>query len=116
GVAIVATFVREALADPAVNFVATMPGSHGVAIALVAELVIAFILMLTVLFVSNAPSLARFTGVFAGCLVATFITFEAPFSGMSMNPARTFGSAFVGHLWTALWIYFVAPVLAMQFA
>ena len=49
-------------------------------------------------------------------LVATYITFEAPFSGMSMNPARTFGSAFVGQMWTALWIYFVAPVLAMQLA
>jgi len=33
-----------------------------------------------------------------------------------MNPARTFGSAFVGHLWTGLWIYFTAPVLAMQLA
>ncbi len=79
-------------------------------------MVIAFILMTTVLLVSNTPSLARFTGIFAGCLVATYITFEAPLSGMSMNPARTFGSAFVGHLWTALWIYFLAPVLAMQLA
>jgi aquaporin Z len=35
---------------------------------------------------------------------------------MSMNPARTFSSAFVGHLWTGLWIYFIAPVLAMQLA
>jgi aquaporin Z len=33
-----------------------------------------------------------------------------------MNPARTFGSAFVGHLWTGLWIYFTAPVMAMQLA
>jgi len=35
---------------------------------------------------------------------------------MSMNPARTFAPAFVGHLWTGLWIYFTAPVLAMQLA
>jgi hypothetical protein len=35
---------------------------------------------------------------------------------MSMNPARTFGSAFVGHLWTGLWIYFTAPIIAMQLA
>ena len=70
----------------------------------------------TVLHVSNTPHLWRYTGVFAGCLVATYITFEAPISGMSMNPARTFGSAYVGHLWTALWIYFTAPVVAMQLA
>src|SRR5262249_37640676 len=49
-------------------------------------------------------------------LVATYITLESPLSGMSMNPARTFGSAFVGHLWIGLWIYFTAPVLAMQLA
>jgi aquaporin Z len=41
---------------------------------------------------------------------------EAPFSGMSMNPARTFGSAITASLWTGWWIYFVAPVLAMQLA
>jgi len=35
---------------------------------------------------------------------------------MSMNPARTFASAYVGHLWTALWVYFTAPVIAMQLA
>src|SRR5438876_948134 len=77
---------------------------------------IAFVLMSVVLRVSNTPHIARYTGLFAGALVATYITLEAPFSGMSMNPARTFGSAFVGHLWTGLWIYFTAPVLAMQLA
>jgi len=59
---------------------------------------------------------ARFTGLITGLLVAAFITFEAPLSGMSMNPARTFGSAVVGQVWTGLWIYFTAPVLAMQLA
>ena len=116
GVFVVALFARAALSHPTVNFVATLPGHTGVAIAFVAEFVIAFILMTVVLHVSNTPHLARYTGIFAGCLVATYITFEAPFSGMSMNPARTFGSAFVGHLWTGLWIYFTAPVIAMQLA
>lgn len=41
---------------------------------------------------------------------------EAPISGMSMNPARSLGSAVVGHLWTALWIYLTAPLIAMRFA
>jgi len=42
-----------------------------------------------------------------------FITFEAPLSGMSLNPARTFGSALVASQWNALWLYFVAPPLGM---
>ena len=116
GVTIVALFAHEALAHPTVNFVATLPGPRGAEVAFAAEVLIAFVLMTTVLIVSNTPHLARFTGIFAGCLVATFITFEAPFSGMSMNPARTFGSAYTGHLWTALWVYFTAPVIAMQLA
>ena len=58
----------------------------------------------------------RFTGVIAGALVATFITLEAPLSGMSMNPARTFGSALPGRVWDALWIYFTAPPLGMLLA
>ena len=116
GVVVVALFARMMLAHPAVNYVATLPGPAGLWVAFFAELVIAFVLMSVVLRVSNTPHLARFTGLFAGALVATYITFEAPLSGMSMNPARTFGSALAGHLWTGLWIYFTAPVLAMQLA
>src|SRR5207249_4530206 len=106
GVFAVAVFIREALSHPAVNYAATLPGPHGIIVAFVAEFAIAFVLMSVVLRVSNTPHIARYTGLFAGALVATYITLEAPFSGMSMNPARTFGSAFVGHLWTGLWIYF----------
>src|SRR5213595_3307138 len=116
GVFVVTLVARTMLSHPAVKYVATLPGPHGMAIAFIAELIIAFTLMTVVLNVSNTPHLARFTGIFAGCLVAIYITLEAPFSGMSMNPARTFGSAFPGHLWTGLWIYFIAPVLAMQLA
>jgi len=116
GVLLVSQFARMAMAHPTVNFVATLPGPRGVWIAFVAELVIAFILMSAVLRVSNTPHLSRYTALLAGALVATFITFESPLSGMSMNPARTFGSAFGGQLWTGLWIYFTAPIIAMQFA
>jgi aquaporin Z len=116
GLALFGVFAREFLAHPSVRYVATLPGPGGVWIAFAAEFLIAFILMTTVLVVSNTPHLARWTGIFAGCLVATYITFEAPHSGMSMNPARTFGSALTGSLWNGLWVYFTAPVLAMQLA
>jgi aquaporin Z len=86
----------------AINHAATTPGLAGPQVAFVAEAVIACGLMLTVLTVSNTPKLARFTGCFAGLLVALYITFEAPLSGMSMNPARTFASALPSGIWTAL--------------
>jgi aquaporin Z len=71
------------------------------------------LLMTVVLTVSNTPRLARWTGVFAGGCVALFIAFEAPLSGMSMNPARTFASALAANDWTAFWLYVVAPPLGM---
>jgi len=116
GVMVVACLAKAMLAHTTVNYVATLPGPDGIGVAFIAELFIAFGLMTMVLWVSNTPHLARYTGIFAGCLVAVYITFEAPFSGMSMNPARTFASAYVGQLWTALWVYFTAPVIAMQLA
>jgi len=72
--------------------------------------------MLMILIVTNTPKLARWTGVFAGTLVALYITFEAPYSGMSINPARTVASALPSGVWTAGWIYFVAPVGGMLLA
>jgi aquaporin Z len=101
------------LADPATHFAATVPGAAGIAVAFLAEVVISFLLMSVVLRVSNHQRFARYTGVCAGILVACFITFEGPLSGMSMNPARTLGSALFARDWTALWIYFVAPPAGM---
>lgn len=105
-----------ALADPAVSFVVTKPGSSGVTVAFVAEAAIAFGLMTVVLRTLGAPRLERYTGLAAAVLVAVYITVEAPLSGMSMNPARTFGSAFVAGDWTAVWVYFSAPVVGMLVA
>lgn len=116
GVLIAAVLVREWIAHPAVNYVATVPGAYGPGAAFLAELLISFGLMTVVLTVSNTPRLARYTGLFAGAVVATFISLEAPFSGMSMNPARTFGPAAVAQIWTALWVYFTAPPLGMLLA
>jgi aquaporin Z len=116
GIAIAAMFIHGALADPSVNYAVTAPGPAGEWIAFFAEFFIALGLMLILLFVSNTPGLSAWTGVCAGCLIAVYITFEAPFSGMSMNPARTFGSAIAASYWKGIWIYFVAPVAAMQLA
>jgi aquaporin Z len=99
-------------AHPAVAFAATVPGAAGPAIAFAAETAISFVLMAAVLLLANGAA-ARWTGVVCGTLVALFITFEAPYSGMSMNPARTLASALAAQRWTALWIYAVAPPLGM---
>lgn len=113
GVLFVRVLLDQFLTHPSVNFVVTIPGTSGEAVAFAGEFIISFLLMGVVLLASNTEHIARFTGLFAGLLIAAYITFEAPLSGMSMNPARTVGSAVSANIWTALWVYFVAPPLAM---
>ena len=116
GVLLASVFFGTRLAHSAVNYAITIPGPKGTTPAFVAELTITFILMTVILTVSNSKRLGRWTGLFAGALVAIYISIESPLSGMSMNPARTFGSAFGAHQFTSLWIYFTAPLLGMLLA
>ena len=103
----------QSLVHKNVNFAITRPGMQGIAAAFMAEVVITFLLMTVILNVSNSRNHARFTGLAAGMMVMLFITFEAPLSGMSMNPARSFASDFVGMQWQSIWIYFTAPLIGM---
>ena len=105
-----------AIEHPTVNYVVTVPGLEGTGIAFAAEACISFCLMLVVLIVSNQTKLNAWTGVFAGVLVAIYIAIEAPLSGMSMNPARSFASALPAHLWTDFWVYLTAPFFGMLLA
>ena len=113
GVAIATYVPRGVPGSDAVRYAVTAPGVYGNAGAFVAELTISFILMTTILFVSNRETPARYTPYLVGALYAIYITFEKPLSGMSMNPARTFGSAIHASYWHALWIHFIAPTLGM---
>lgn len=113
GVAISAAMLGGAIRHPTVNSVVTQPGPRGRLVAWTAEFAISFLLMLMVLTSTNHEATAPYTGLFAGLLVALYIALEAPLSGMSINPARTFASALHARSFCALWVYFSAPPLAM---
>ena len=116
GIMIASLTLGTLVSHQSVNYATTLPGAGGPIVAFAAEICISFILMSVVLAVSNTKRLARWTGIFAGGLIAAYITIESPISGMSMNPARTFSSAFGAHVWMSLWIYFVAPPVGMLLA
>jgi aquaporin Z len=113
GVALASVVLQGAPAYKAVRYAATIPGIYGNTIAFVAELIISFVLMSAILFASNHQVLAPYTHYVAAILVAVYIAFESPISGMSTNPARTFGPAVYASCWHTLWIYFVGPPLGM---
>lgn len=104
------------LTDAPVHSAVTVPGKSGVAWALITEVIIAFITMSIVLFTSNNDKLKKYTGIFAGCLVCTWVIVAGPVSGFGMNPARSLASALPANIWTAFWIYLFVPFAAMLLA
>jgi aquaporin Z len=114
GVLLTLALLGDAFATAPVAYAATLPGPRGAGVAFLAELLISAGMMFMVLTLAAHARLAPRTGWFAGLLVAVYIALEAPVSGMSMNPARSFASALPGGLWMDFWIYLLAPVLGMQ--
>lgn len=113
GVLIAAAALGPRIAHPAVQYVATHPGAPGFGAAALGEFSISFLQMSIVLTVSNHNQWKRLTGLAAGLMVAVCIAVESPYSGMSMNPARTFGSALPSGIWHGFIIYLLIPPLAM---
>jgi aquaporin Z len=101
------------MAHPDVNYIVTVPGKAGMTVAFVMEFVISFILIVVVLVMEHSTRFEKYTPWVVSGLIALFITVEGPFSGMSMNPARTFASAIVAGQWKVFWLYCAAPLTGM---
>jgi aquaporin Z len=107
----------EWFAHPLIGYGVTKPmPPHGSTAAFVAEFIISFVLMFVVLIIISSKSLEKLAAPVSGVLIALYLIFELPFSGMSLNPARSFAAALAANKWEHLWIYFVAPPLAMLLA
>lgn len=105
-----------ATSDDDVASTATVPGADGDGTAFVMELVLTAIFVCVILQSSKS---SRFGGsaLIAIPLTLVAIHFAAvPFSGSSVNPARTFGPALIGGEWDGIWIYLVAPLLGAVLA
>lgn len=116
GTLLVAALLGDAFLAPPVTAVATLPGPAGLAVAFACEAAISCALVLLVLTLGRSQRLGRYTGLFVGAALFLYIAFEAPLSGMSMNPARSLASAIPAQSWQGLWIYFVAPLAGMLLA
>jgi aquaporin Z len=90
---------------------ATVPGQGGVRAAFFAELFCSAIFMLVILAVTKTKLFASTTYVAIALTLLAIHFAIVGYSGSSVNPARSFGTALVGNVWTDFWIYIVAPPL-----
>ena len=92
------------------------PGYHDWQ-ALLMEIVLTALLVSVIL---GTASAAQNVGAIAALGVGGYIAlaglWAAPVSGVSMNPARSFGPALASGYWTSYWVYVVGPVAGMLIA
>jgi aquaporin Z len=96
---------------------ATLPGagiSHVGAVALEAGM--SACLLLVILFMTSNRRTTRFTPLVLWLLVATFVWRFSPFTGTSMNPARSLAPALIATDFHAWWVYLVGPLLGCAVA
>jgi MIP family channel proteins len=102
--------VLIAFDQDAVALTATLPGPQGAGTALFLELLATAVFVVVIL---HSTAGERHAGT---ALVAIPLTLVAahlaliPFSGSSLNTARSFGPALIGSEWTDFWVYIVGPI------
>jgi aquaporin Z len=95
-----------------VEFGATVPGNgYSTQAALLGEVGTTFALVAGLCLFIGFRNLRPFTPFLMPPLFSFMVWAEAPISGTSCNPARSFGPAIVSGRWDGWWIYWAGPVL-----
>ncbi|WP_375504026.1 MIP/aquaporin family protein [uncultured Nostoc sp.] len=88
----------------------TLPGlNYPLWVVFFSEVTITFLLVLTIFIFVSHHRLMRWTPLVVWLLIAGMVWQEAPISGTSLNPARSFAPALVSGNWHHQWIYGIAP-------
>ena len=80
-------------------------------IAFVLEFLLTFILMLVILIFANNDKLKKYVALAVGTTVGLEAYFAGPYTGASMNPARSIGPAIISGTTEYLWVYIVSTIL-----
>jgi aquaporin Z len=114
GAAIVGLIAKTGFASLGANgFDAGSPGGYGLHAALVFEVVATAIFVVVILGVTGAKGHGAFAGLAIGLTLAVIHIVGIQVTGVSVNPARSFGPALLqgGEALTQVWAFFVAPAV-----
>jgi aquaporin Z len=100
-----------------ISFGATQPGvSYTTLAALTGEVITTFTMVSLLIIFLGFRRIRTYTPALFPVLYAIMVPLEADISGISTNPARSFGPAVVSGLWHSEWIYWVGPFLGALLA
>lgn len=95
------------------GFDAGSPGGYGLHAALIFEIVFTAIFVIVILGVTGAKGEVPFAGLAIGLTLAAIHIVGIQVTGVSVNPARSFGPALLqgGEALSQVWVFFVAPAI-----
>ncbi len=87
-------------------------------IALLVEVILTFVFVLTILGVTDKKENGHATGIIIGLTLTLVHLFGLPFTGTSVNPARSIGPAIFqgGTALSQIWVFIVAPLAGAALA
>lgn len=114
GAAIIGMIAQTGFANLGANgFDAGSPGGYGLQAALIFEVVMTAIFVVVILGVSGDQKHGPFAGLAIGITLAVIHIVGIQVTGVSVNPARSFGPAVLqgGEALSQVWLFFAAPAL-----
>ena len=87
-------------------------------IALLVEVILTFVFVLTILGVTDKKENGHATGIVIGLTLTLVHLFGLPFTGTSVNPARSIGPALLqgGEALSQVWVFIIAPLVGATLA
>ena len=82
-------------------------------VAFLVEIVLTFVFVLLILGVTSKPEFSNIAGLMIGLTLVLIHILGIPFTGTSVNPARSFGPALLvgGEALSQVWLFIVAPLV-----
>jgi len=94
-----------------IDFGVTVPGQgFTTQTAFLGEVITTFTMVLLLIVFIGFRQIRQFTPYMFPVLYAIMVPLEADISGISTNPARSFGPAVISGQWAAFWIYIAGPL------